>query len=275
MVTTIVPREVSEGLARAKAYLKRDECPRSLDAAAAALKIYARTKIVGNAKYLAEVSFHEYVTEAARHRIIRDFFLSQGVKKEPFIVYKPSQEAELAGALIGLGDALEKLEQSAKQAEQEEIHKERSELLKKGLNLLYTKGEEAKGRAVLRRYIDNYGEEDGVIREIANHFLKANLPLEAVELYEQAILEFPKDSKAYVGAIDAYSAVGDKEKVEDIYMQIIKEFGGHPKTYLNMSKFYLSWHKKDKAYEYALRTLQGDKSLTEAQEIIDKIDKRL
>ena len=38
-----------------------------------------------------------------------------------------------------------------------------------------------------------------------------------------------------------------------------------------MAKFYLKWHRKDDAYEYAERALALDPDLAEAQEIRDKI----
>lgn len=275
MIATTIPKEMSENLARAKAYLKRDDCLRSMEAAAAALEFYARTKIVGKAKSMAEVNFREYINELARHGIIRAFFLSRGITKEPFIIYKAGQEEELAKALRALFHALEKVGQQAEKAGQKKEEQERNESLKKGLELVYTEKEKIRGRAMLRRHLDIYGQEEGVMAEIAGHFLKAALPLEAAELYEQAMENFPKDARAYLGAIEAYTALGDNEKVEKTYLRIIKAFGPHPKTYLNMSKFYLGWHKKLKAYDYALWALQGDENLKEAQEIMDKIDKRI
>ncbi len=275
MIATTASKEVSENLARAKAYLKRDDCLRSLEAAAASLEFYAQKKIVGNAKFLAEVNFREYINALARHGMVRNFFLSRGITKEPLIIYKAGQEEELAKALRVLLRALEEISQQAEKAEQKKEEQERDDSLKKGLELIYTKGEEIRGRAILRRHLDVYGQEEGVMTEVAGHFLKASLSLEAAELYERAMEKFPKDARAYLGAIEAHTALGDNEKVEKTYLKIIKAFGGHPKTYLNMSKFYLGWHKRLKAYEYALWALQGDENLKEAQEIMDKIDKRL
>ena len=275
MIATTASKEVSENLARAKAYLKRGDCLRSLEAAAASLEFYAQKKIVGNAKFLAEVNFREYINALARHGMVRNFFLSRGITKEPLIIYKAGQEEELAKALRVLLRALEEISQQAEKAEQKKEEQERDDSLKKGLELIYTKGEEIRGRAILRRHLDVYGQEEGVMTEVAGHFLKASLSLEAAELYERAMEKFPKDARAYLGAIEAHTALGDNEKVEKTYLKIIKAFGGHPKTYLNMSKFYLGWHKRLKAYEYALWALQGDENLKEAQEIMDKIDKRL
>ena len=275
MIATTTSKEVSENLARAKAYLKRGDCLRSLEAAAASLEFYAQKKIVGNAKFLAEVNFREYINALARHGMVRNFFLSRGITKEPLIIYKAGQEEELAKALRVLLRALEEISQQAEKAEQKKEEQERDDSLKKGLELIYTKGEEIRGRAILRRHLDVYGQEEGVMTEVAGHFLKASLSLEAAELYERAMEKFPKDARAYLGAIEAHTALGDNEKVEKTYLKIIKAFGGHPKTYLNMSKFYLGWHKRLKAYEYALWALQGDENLKEAQEIMDKIDKRL
>ncbi|MBQ4133288.1 MAG: hypothetical protein IJD04_06100 [Desulfovibrionaceae bacterium] len=275
MVYTTVPREVSENMARAKAYLKRDEVIRSLDAAVLALNTYISVKIVGNAKYMAEVLFHEYANELSANWTIKQFFAARGLTKGPFVIYKSGREQQLSEGLTALKMAIEKVNNAARRQKEEQAHAERKNLLTKGLDLLYTQGDEAKGRAVLRRYIDHYGSEPGVIVEIANHFLKANLPIEAAELFERAMENFPKDPKGFTGAIQAYTAMGDRNKVENTYLLILRTFGAHPNTYLRMSKFYLEWNKKDKAYDYAARALDGDKSLKEAQLIMDKIDKRI
>ncbi len=275
MVYTTIPREINENMARAKAYLKRDEIIRSLDAAIFALTTYTQVRIVGTAKFMAEVLFHEYANELSANWTIKQFFAARGLTRGPYVIYKEGREQLLADGLNALKAAIEKVNNASRHQKEEQAKKDRQTLLSKGLELLYTKGGEAKGRAVLRRYIDHYGHEPGVIVEIANHFLKANLPLEAAELFERAMEAFPKDPKGFTGAIQAYTATGDRNKVENTYLLILRTFGAHPNTYLRMSKFYLAWNKKDKAYEYAARALDGDKSLKEAQLIMDKIDKRI
>ena len=275
MVYTTIPKEINENMARAKAYLKRKEIIRSLTAAIFALSAYTQVKVVGNAKYMTEVLFYEYAGELSANLLIKEFFAARGITRGPFVIYKPGREQHLVQGLTGLKAAIENANNTQRQHKEEQAQKERKALLEKGLALLYTKGEQAKGRALLRRYIDHYGSEPGVIVGIANHFLKANLPLEAAALFERAMESFPKDPKGFTGAIQAYTAIGDPNKIENTYLLILRTFGGHPNTYLRMSKFYLACNKKDKAYDYAARALAGDKSLSEAQLIMDKIDKRL
>ena len=275
MVTTTVPKLVKENLARAKAYLTRDETIRSLEAAIIALKEYENITIVGNNKFVTEVGIQEYVADVNRHSDIRNFFISRRITKEPFVVYKPGQENLLAERLDSILNGMSNAQEQFEEEEKNRLHEERQGLLKRGLELLYTKGDEAKGRAVLRRYLEMYGKEQGVITQIADHFLKAKLPFEAASLYEQAMNNFSTDPKAYVGAISAYTELGEHEKTEKTYLTIIKTFGAHPKTFLNFAKFYLSWNKKDKAYDYALRAFQADNNLAEAKSIMDKIDKRI
>ncbi len=274
MVTTQVPKLIKENLARAKAYLKRDDAIRSLEAAVIALHEYNNITIVGNNKFVTEVGIQEYVAEVNRHPDIREFFISRRLTKEPFVVYTPGQETKLAERLDSIFTGMSAAQEQFEKEEEVRLHQERAALLRRGLEFLYTKGDEAKGRAVLRRYIEMYGEEAGVITEIADHFLKAQLPFEAADLYEQAIDKFPNDSKAYVGAISAYTELGEKEKTEKTYLAIIRKFGAHPKTFLNFAKFYLSCNIKDKAYDYAMRAFQADNTLEAAKAIMDKIDKK-
>lgn len=274
MVITTVPKEVKENLSRARAYLKREDAIRSLEAAIIALRGYTGLRIVGNAKFVTEVGIQEYISDVNRHHDIRNFFISRRLTKEPFVQYKPGQEAQLVERLETIVSGMTSAKAQFEKEAEERQRAERATLLKRGLDLLYTKDEKPKGRVVLRRYIDLYGGEAGVIAEIGNHFLKAELPFEAADLFEQAMDKFPNDAKGYVGAVKAYTALGEWDKTETVYLNIIKTFGGHPKTFLNIAKFYMDRRKRDKAYDFAWRAIKGDPSLKEAQEIMDKIDGR-
>lgn len=104
--------------------------------------------------------------------------------------------------------------------------------------------------------------------DLAQRFRKAKLPLEAAEMYELALENFPKESAGWSGAIDMYMELQEFEKVEQLYVRVLQQFGQHPRTLCNIANFYLQWRRKGQAVEFALRALQRDPTLEKAREIL-------
>ena len=86
-----------------------------------------------------------------------------------------------------------------------------------------------RGKGVLRRVVEGWGHEEGLVTEIAMIFLEHQRYMEAVELFEQVIEKFPSDSRAYGGAVRCYKELHEFEKCEKVYMKALKQFGAHPK----------------------------------------------
>ena len=80
-------------------------------------------------------------------------------------------------------------------------------------------------------------------------------------------MRYPRESAAYVGAINAYAEINEFEKMERVYKSVLRTFGGHPNTYGRMAKMYWNWHKRQQAEELAIRALQGNPNQPEALEI--------
>ncbi|MDL2279968.1 hypothetical protein LJC15_04845, partial [Desulfovibrio sp. OttesenSCG-928-G11] len=76
--------------------------------------------------------------------------------------------------------------------------------------------------------------------------------------------------KAYPLATRCYLEMREFQKAEAVYLQVIKQFGKHPRTMLNLAKLYLEWNKKEQAFQAAMEAWNKDNSLTEAKEIVDK-----
>ncbi len=268
-VVTTIPKTIRENLARAKAYLVRDDCERSLEAGLAAVREYMSIKIVGEAKFKLEVLIMEYVTELNRHHLIRDFFHANRITKEPFVQYARGQEKKLTERMETILHGLRYQAEQKNKEEEDKALARKEQQYNTGLELL-SQGELPRGKAYLRRYAEEYGEEPGVTSDVANIFMKHQLYPEAAELFSKAIEDFPNDPKGYAGAVMAYTQTGPMEKVEEMYLLILRKFGPHPKTLLNFSKFYLSWRKREKAWDYARQALSKDSSLVEAKEIVEK-----
>lgn len=266
------PKNIRENLARAKAYLRRDDCIRSLEAAKAAVDEYIpiTVHITRENRFSIEVSIFEYVRDLNKHPHIRSIFLSRQIKKEPFIIFTRGKEKPLSMLLEALRQTLASEQEKETARKQEEEAKRKEAMLTTGQKLL-DNGEFPRGKAVLRRYMEECGNNADVIIDVGERLLKANLYMEAADVFEKSIELFPNNVKGYSGALNSYTGMNDYENTERTYIRTLRQFGAHPKTLLNMAKFYQLHNKKDKAYDFAMRALDKDPSLTEAKELMENL----
>lgn len=268
------PKSIRENLSRAKAYLRRDECVRSLEVAKLALDAYApiMAQIGREDRFNIEVSILEFVRDINKHPQVREVYLSRKITKEPFILFSRGKEKQLAMVVEALRQTISHKLQSAAQEKEEEEAKRKAAMLEMGQKLL-DNGEFPRGKAVLRRYMEECDNASDVVIDVGDRLLGAKLYTEAADVYEKSIELYPKNVKGYSGAVSAYTGMHDFEKIENTYMRIIKQFGAHPKTLFNVAKFYLGFNKKEKAYDFAVRALDKDPTLVEAKEFLEKIYK--
>lgn len=268
----VAPRSIKENLARAKAYLRRDDCIRSLEAAKAAIDEYipVTAHITRESRFSIEVLIFEYVRDLNKHQHIRNVFLSRKITKEPFIVFARGKEKPLSMLLEALRQSLASAQDKEAARKQEEETKRKEIMLTTGQKLL-DKGEFPRGKAFLRRYMEECGNTSEVIIDVGERLLRAKLYMEAADVFEKSMELHPKNVKGYAGALNAYTGMNDYENTERTYMRTLRQFGAHPRTLLNMAKFYLQHNKKDKAYDFALRALDKDSSLTEAKEVLENL----
>lgn len=269
-----MPKATRENLSRARSYLRRSDLIRSFESVCSALNDIIAARPVGQARYEAEVLIYEYISELNKHPQIIKFFQKRKIHATPYIRYNKSQERELLNRLETILHGMqEELQASSEQHSEKKLTK-KQDLMSKGKELMAQK-DYPRGKGVLRRVIDGWGHEEGLVTEIAMLFLENKLFMEASELFEKAIEDFPSDSKAYGGAVRCYKELHEFEKCEAIYLKAIKQFGSHPKTLLNMAELYKQWRKPDQAYDFAKRALTADPNLEEAKTIIAEMEARL
>lgn len=271
MAQITIPKTVTENIARAKAYLRRNEAERAMDAIVAAINEYEAAQVIGKARFEAASLFHDAVGEFNRNFAIKELIETLSRSPKASIVYQANKEKELGNIFRIL---LKFLTESKAKEERDRLEadvKERKSLLARGQSLLDS-GDHAMGRAVLKRYADTHGSEPGVLADVGSRFLQAKLYKEAAELLEKAIEKHPKESRAYADAVTAYLAMREFEKAEMIYVKVVKQFGAHQRTLYNLAKLYMFMNKKDKAFEAARRAYSKDSSMTEAKELMDFID---
>lgn len=274
MIYNTAPKSIRENLARAKNYLRRNELIRSIEAGCAALDEFYSATIIGQGRYEVEVLIHEYINDLNRHPEITDFFTKRKIFTNPFFTFARGMERDLANRLETVLHSLKTLEQQEKQEQAERKVMKKEDLIKRGTALLQ-QGEAPQGKGLLRRVVEGWGNEEGIICAIAQLFLQHELWVESADLFLQALEKFPNDPKAYKGAIQAYRHLREFEKVEKLYLLALRQFGVHPRTMLNIAQFYTEWRKYDDAYDFVKRALEGDPTLEEARILRAEIEKRI
>ena len=263
-------RIIREHISRAKGYLRRDDLERAIGSAKDALVHKNTAAALGMSRSEVELLFVELCDEFSRHPKVVALLEGLGVRGGAFLRYQAGEETLLIKKLIAFQIKMEEIEQRAQQRVETIRAVQKAEWLTSGRELLAQKNF-PRGKVMLRRVAETYGDEPGLAREVGTLFDEAGLTAEALEMYALAIQKAPNDEQAWRLAIAAADVLGEFKKAEALYLEALKIFGAHPLTYCNMAKFYLKWHRKDDAFEYAQRALALDPSLAEALEIREKL----
>ncbi|MDR2893450.1 MAG: hypothetical protein LBV80_10275 [Deltaproteobacteria bacterium] len=263
-----VPPLVTQNIARAKGYLRRNEVLRAIECLISAAEIFQPQKVMGKGRFETEVHLQESVEELSREPTVAAFLQSLSKGKPPVISYVSGGEEKLAATLKVIHKVLkERLEEQATQA-CESIEARRESLWEQGVAAL-AEGQAPKGKGILRRLGDEFGDEPDVLTNIGEALLNAKLLFEAADFLEASMDKFPKDSKAFSLLIKCRMELREYEKVEALYQKALKQFGPHPATLLNFAKLYRAWGKRDSAYDMAVRALKADPDNPEIQELLE------
>jgi tetratricopeptide (TPR) repeat protein len=262
-------RGIRENVSRAKGYLRRDDLDRAIGCAKDALMQKGNAGTLGLGRSEVDLLFGELCDEINRHPRVVALLEGLGVRGGVLLRYTPGNETLIIKKLTALQIKMEDL--AARELKQSEAqrHVQKTQWLKAGQTLLREKSF-PKGKVYLRRVVETFGDEPGIVREVGDMFSEAGLLNEAVEMFALAIEKDPSDGEAWRLAINAYDTLGEFQKAEALYLDAVRAFGAHPLTYLNIAKFYYKWHKRDDAFEYAERALALDPNLAEALELRDK-----
>lgn len=269
-----IPKEIRENIARARGYLHRNELTRALEAMSSALRQSAGAQLLRQARFEMEVHFEELLRELERNPGMQPLLDPNNTGKPRSIPYQRNKETLLATVLESLGKMLTEAA-AAKEREALEGNEQRKlELIETGVARL-KEGDSARGRAFLKRAAAEFGHKPGVYLEVGQKFLECEEYMEAYDLFDKAIESAPKEVIAYTLAVEAAMKAYEYPKAEAIYLKILRQFGGHPRTYGRMAQMYMAWHKRAAAEDFAMRALQVDPAQPEAKAVIDKIHRRI
>ena len=263
---------ITQNIARAKNLIKRDEPLRAIEALLAALELLGPEKPAGKSKSAVEAGLTETVAELNAHSGLRQLMRNLTQSDKATIQYKSGGEAKLIGILKILYKALA---ESAAQKEREEEAAQNSRkdsMLAKAREQIEA-GELSRGKVTLRKLTEEFGKEPDICANAGYMLIKAGLPQDAVEYLEQAIALFPKAAEVYQELITCYLGLREYEKCEAVYLGVLREFGKHPKTLVNMGKLYIAWKKRNKAFEVLHDAVRKDPDDKEAAELLAKVDR--
>jgi tetratricopeptide (TPR) repeat protein len=262
------PPMVTQNISRSRGYLRRNDVLRALETLSIAAEMFDPKKIVGKSRYETEIHLTECVDELNKHPTISNFLKTLSKGATPSIVYVSGEEAKLASTLHVIYKVLKDQEDEISMIAGDSSEMRRESLWEKGTACLDA-GQTPKGKSILRRMGEEFGDEEGVLTRIGEALVNSKCLFEAAEILEQALEKFSKDNKAYSLLIKCYTELQEYEKAEVMYIKALKQFGQHPVTVLNFAKMYRLWNKRDKAFEMAKTAKRLDPSNEEAQELLD------
>ncbi len=265
-------RTIRENVNRARGYLRRDDLMRCIEAANDALMIKSSGSALGLGRSEVELLFRELCDEFSKHPRVVSFLEGLGISGGPFLRYKAGTETLLIKKLTAFRIKMQEVEKREKAQKEKKRHAQKDDWMRLAQDYLRQKNY-PKGKVLLRRVVDTFGTEPEVARNVGKILYDAGLLMEAAQMFAYALEKFPTDQYAWRMAIATYDALGEFKKAEQLYLNAVRAFGAHPKTYLNLAKFYLKWHKRDDAYDYAVRALDLDPNMAEAKAIRDKLDR--
>jgi pentatricopeptide repeat protein len=270
MMQMTAPSAVSQNIARAKSLAKRQEVLRAIECLIAALENFTPGALVGKARFEVEVNVQQCIADINLNPKLRKLLTELTHSSTAGITYTPGEEAALLSVLGVLRKALENMEHAEKQGAQDALKQRKSELIESGQRLL-AEGEGVKAKVELRRCAEEFGKEPGILAQIGGMLAQAQMPVDAAEFLELAIEAFPKEGQVYGTLVDCYMGEREYEKAEAVYLKVLRQFGAHPRTLVNLAKVYKLTNKRQKAAEMALRALAMEPGNAEAKEIADSI----
>ena len=256
-------------IARAKNCFRKEEYERSFEYIANALNMKATSLIFGQAKFEVDLLFRDYFDELKKSPKFLEFLVSLKISAANFFIYKQGSEKLLASRLEIIGARLKDVQEAAKQKAESArfAHKER--LLREGESNLEA-GLLPKAKVYFKKAVEQFADDPDLLVRVGEKLIAAGLPIDASDIMAPGLERFPAEPRLYKLLIESYTVQVEFEKTEAVYLAALKQFGGHPLTYLNIAKFYYKWRKKDSAYEYAQKALALNPDLPEAREISEK-----
>ncbi|MDL2307072.1 hypothetical protein LJC48_03470 [Desulfovibrio sp. OttesenSCG-928-C06] len=263
-----VPAMVTQNISRAKGYIRRNEIRKALETLTVAVEMFQPDKIVGKARYETEIHLQECVEDLSKHPRVHGFLKTVTKSKEPSIKYSAGGEEALSKTLRVIHKVLTDQDEEIAMMEGDTNDMRREGLWEKGTKCL-ADGNNARGKAYLRRMGEEFGHEEGVLTKIGEVMVDAGLWYEAAEMLEESMSKFHKDPKTFSLLIKCYTELREYEQAERLYVKALRQFGQHPTTLLNFATMYRAWNKRDECFRVCQQAQKLDPDNKEIQTLIN------
>lgn len=268
MGSNATAKTVKEDIARATGYARRMLAVEALRSAGRAFDGFAEsTRIMGRARFELEILLADMLRELELVPEIK------GLLRKSF-VFKRGSEKQFALALAAVAMRIEHLRRDEKDAAHREQLGRITAAFDKAAQALREKSLPV-ARRVLATVCERHAREPGIWTNAAKVLAEAGLHADAISFAEKGLEFNPKDVQAFSLAVTACRTIGELPKAETLLRAALKNFGAHPKTYVSLATVLYQMGKWDQAYDAARGAFDRDPSLPEAQEILEKAQKRV
>ena len=259
---TITAKDIREDIARAKAFIQRDDLLRSLGALRNALHLLARSQIFGVERFEIDALLDEALREVSGHKTLKKV-LPSGLK------HARGKDALLYRTVKKLHEKLEQAMERARVERQRKNMDELDGLLISAQDKLKEK-DEMEARKLFRRASERFKDIPGLYSDIGTRMMMGGLLQEATEYLNRALEQNPRDQRAHSSLIACLEGLGEPVKAEVALKSAIKYLGKHEPLMLRLAKLSLSQRNWSQAVELSEQVLEKNPLSSPARKIYDQ-----
>lgn len=256
---TITAKDIREDIARAKAFVQRDDLLRSLGALRNALALLAKSKVFGIERFEIDALLDEALREVSGHKTMKKVFPA-GLKQEK------GKTVQLYKTVKKLHDKLGQAMEKARVERQRKDMGELDELLITAQERLKEK-DEMEARKLFRKAAERFKDVPGLHSDIGTRMMMGGLVQEAVEYLNRALEMNPRDQRAHSSLITCLEGLGEPVKAEEALKSAIKYLGKHETLMLRLAKLSLSQRNWNQAFDLADAVLAMNPLSSQAKKI--------
>lgn len=260
-------KTIREDIARAKAYIGRNDYLRSLDALARAVKGVAASQVFGREKFEVQALLEEAFRDLNGMAVVKKLF-PKGLN------YQRGKEAQLYKTLTRLAARLKDAMEKARIAKQREHLWKLDEMLLEAQKHMENENS-LEARKLFRAASDTFTEIEGLNSDIGTRLMMGGLLQEAVEYLKRALEQNPSDNRAYGSLIMCYEGLGETAKAIETVKEAMRRLGVNESLEMRLAKLHLSRREWGEANKYAAAVVQKNPLNLEAEKIIKKTEPKI
>lgn len=261
-------KDVLAHINRAKAYAKKYEAVRAMQALKEALDMLPKVKGTMS-RDRAEICAHG-------NEVLRTLSGMKELAKvlPPGMKLEKGNEKAVRDHLHKVLAAFEKAKKRIELTTGRNRYEQLDALMIKGQKLL-AEGKAVEARSTFRQARSEFGDEPGLLQDIGQKLLTAGLTQEALEYLEAARKADPRDPRSYASLTSAYEALGDLERAAQIVTEAYRNFGPSEKLFVRMAEVAVKRKHWSEAFDAAKQALEINEHSQQAKRIYDTVSPKV